>query len=58
MHHVSYNEFEKQYGELSHWCEKIYETMTKISSNALTRYLRQVLDNEMSFIKNHICVIF
>ncbi|CAF0732521.1 unnamed protein product [Rotaria sordida] len=41
VHHVSYNEFEKQYGELSHWCEKIYETITKVSTNALTRYLRQ-----------------
>lgn len=43
-HHVSYNEFEKQYVELSHWCEKIYETITTVSSNALTRYLRQVSD--------------
>ncbi|CAF2047100.1 unnamed protein product [Rotaria magnacalcarata] len=41
VHHVSYNEFEKQFGELSRWCEKIYETLTKVPSNALTRYLRQ-----------------
>ncbi|CAF4736425.1 unnamed protein product [Rotaria socialis] len=41
VHHVSYNEFEKQFGELSRWCEKIYETITKVPSNALTRYLRQ-----------------
>lgn len=43
VHHVSHNEFEKQYGELSDWCEKIYQTITKVPSNALTRYLRQVI---------------
>ncbi|CAF1273357.1 unnamed protein product [Rotaria sp. Silwood1] len=47
VHHVSYNEFEKQYAELSHWCDKIYETITKVSTNALTRYLRQKYYEEL-----------
>ncbi|CAF1061378.1 unnamed protein product [Adineta ricciae] len=38
VHHVSYNEFEKQYTELFHWCEKIFETITTVSSNALKYY--------------------
>ncbi|CAF4135173.1 unnamed protein product, partial [Rotaria sp. Silwood2] len=41
VHHVSYNEFEKQYVELSDWCEKISDVIKKISSNTLTCYLRQ-----------------
>ncbi|CAF1629779.1 unnamed protein product, partial [Didymodactylos carnosus] len=41
LYHVSYKEFEKQFGELVHWCDKIYETITELSSNALSRYLRQ-----------------
>ncbi|UJR37883.1 hypothetical protein I4U23_030573 [Adineta vaga] len=47
VHHVSYNEFEKQYTELAHWCEKIHETITTVSSNALTRYLRQKYYEEL-----------
>ncbi|CAF1366901.1 unnamed protein product [Adineta steineri] len=47
VHHVSYNEFEKQYCELSRWCEKIYETITTVSTNALTRYLRQKYYEEL-----------
>ncbi|CAF3834286.1 unnamed protein product [Rotaria magnacalcarata] len=41
VHHVSYNELEKQYVELSDWCAKISDVIKKISSNTLTCYLRQ-----------------
>ena len=42
MYHVSYSEFEKQYVELSDWCERISQSIKQISTNALTCYLRQV----------------
>ncbi|CAF1565119.1 unnamed protein product [Adineta steineri] len=47
VHHVSYNEFEKQYVELSEWCERISTVIQQSSYNALTCYLRQKYYEEL-----------
>ncbi len=55
VHHVSYNEFEKQYVELSDWCEKSSKIIKEISSNILTCYLRQVREKKIINILRFCC---